>query len=172
MGKLTVTRILCPFDFTCFSREGLEMAISLARSFGAKLHVLHVLLPPPAYVMAQGNYVSGILQDQQKIDRKICQLREAEIESVVSELGGGDTHPHIVGLEGVREDLAIREYAEKIDADLIVMASHGRRGLLRFFLGSTTERVLKGAPCPVLIVRPKEARERDRLTERSGKSRS
>ena len=168
MGSMTdlgVKRILSPFDFTEFCREGLQMAITIARSFQAELHVLHVVVTPPSYVMAQGSYVPGILEDQHRLEGKMAKMRVPEIASEVEALGGGDVHNKILVIEGVREDLTIREYAEVIDADLIVMASHGRRGLVRFFLGSTTERVLKGAPCPVLIVRPEEARLRDRLTD-------
>ena len=165
MSTLTVKKILCPFDFTRFCREGLEMAVTIARQFDAELHVLHVVVTPPSYVVAQGSYVPGILEDQHRVESRIAKEREPEIEAEVQALGGGDLRHKVVVMEGVREDLVIREYAETIGADLIVMASHGRRGLVRFFLGSTTERVLKGAPCPVLIVRPREARERDRLTD-------
>jgi len=168
MASPGVKRILCPFDFTSPSREGLEMAISLAQAFGAELHVLHVIVTPPAYVMAQPNYVQPILEDEARLAPKMARQREPEIAAEVEALGGSDVLAKIAVQEGLHEDLVIREYAEQIAADLIVMASHGRRGLARFFLGSTTERVLRGAPCPVMIVRPKAVRVRDRLTDGEG----
>lgn len=167
MGTSTFKRILCPYDFTAPSVEGLEMALSLTRVYGAELYVLHVIVTPPGYVMAQGNYVQGILEDEARLTPRMASQREPEIAADISKLGGDDLQVKIAVEEGLHEDLVIREHAELVDADLIVMASHGRRGLARFFLGSTTERVLRGAPCPVLIVRPREITKRDRLTDGS-----
>ena len=116
------------------------------------------------YALAQGEYDQGILEDERRVVERVEGERRPSIERLIASLGGESLRLTVALRDGLHEDLVIREYAEGVRADLVVMASHGRRGVARFFLGSTAERVLRGAPCPVLIVRPKEARERDRLT--------
>jgi nucleotide-binding universal stress UspA family protein len=162
--------IVCPYDFTPNSEEGVEVAVGLARTFDADLHILHVVVVPPVYAIAQGEYVQGIIEDERRVVERAEGERRPSLEHLIASLGGGSLRLTVALRDGLHEDLVIREYTEGVEADLIVMASHGRRGVARFFLGSTVERVLRGAPCPVLVVRPREARERDRLTGLPGAS--
>ena len=162
---LKVELILCPYDFSPSSREGLAMAITVAQAFHCELHVIHVVVTPPPHALSQGNFAGGIRDEEHRLAERLSEELRPKILHDVERLGGAGVEIHAEVREGLHEDLVIREYAELLNADLIVIASHGRRRLARFFLGSTADRVVRAAPCPVLIVRPRFARERDRLID-------
>lgn len=104
------------------------------------LHVLHVL--QPLSIMEPG-VAWGEITDQTRKESVLNNMREkfADIEGAVFAVAHGSP-----GLE-------IAEYAKQIDADLIVIPSHGHSGFAHLFLGSVAERVLRHAPCPVLVLR-------------------
>lgn len=137
-------RILCPTDFTPFSRRALEHAIALARPVGGEITLLHVLLLPlpsidsddePTWMPPGPSPRSELLQQMR------CFTEPADAAGLATRL---------VLRDGVPGDEIVRA-ASALDADLIVMGSHGRRGLDRL-LGSHAERVLRTAACPVLLV--------------------
>jgi len=145
-----VRTILVTTDFSETSRRAFEPAMTLARKFGAKILLAYVeedRLPPLVIeYMAVG--VEDILTKQadQAGDRLQECVRDgfagvADVETVVTM---GSPHVEIVRL------------AEERGADLIVMATHGRGFITHAILGSTAERVLRRAGCPVLIVRDAE----------------
>lgn len=144
-------QILVPIDFSPASRQGLKYAASLAARFHAQLHLLHVVEPP---TLPQWGYA--------RIPRREARLRRAASErlpQLIAECGVGSelVASTQVGL-GVAED-EICDAASGKRADLIVLASHGLGGLQRAFIGSTAERVVRQAPCPVLTVRESVLRE-------------
>lgn len=138
-------RILCPTDFTPFSRRALEYAIALARPAGAEITLLHVLLLPlpssdtddePDWMPPGPGQRSTLLEQM----RRFAEPADAAGLPI-----------RLVLREGIPAD-EILSRAASLETDLIVMGSHGRRGFERWILGSHAGRVLRLAPCPVLTV--------------------
>jgi nucleotide-binding universal stress UspA family protein len=151
-------RFLVPFDFSDHSRAALALAADLARRVGAELQLLHIVVPIVLSVPAIGPTpvpVLGVAVDlPREAERSLAQLAAPLVES------GLRVETHVIESSSIAE--AIRRYAEKIGADLIVMGTHGRAALLRVLLGSVTERTAREAPCPVLLTSSVEAeRESD-----------
>jgi universal stress protein A len=138
-------RILCPVDFSETSRHALGYGVALAQKCGAELIVLHVVEDVPLLTAYAGVPEMELLETAEKSAR-------AELAQLLAGLpaGGGAGQSDVVRGKSHK---AILEYANKVRADLIVMGTHGRSGLDHAFFGSVTERVIRRAPCPVLIVR-------------------
>jgi universal stress protein A len=143
-------RILVPIDFSACSRRALLYALSFARQFGAQLLLVHVVEPmivPENLLMAvpelpeAGGNLLGEAQE------RLAQLARKEIPAEVK----FDT---VVRVGRPYQELI--EAAKAGDVDLIVIATHGYTGLKHVFLGSTAERVVRHASCPVLTVREAE----------------
>jgi nucleotide-binding universal stress UspA family protein len=138
--------IVAAIDPSPAARPVLDRAIDQARKAGTALHVVHVFHPPTALYAMSGSYV---FEEET--------LEEAERRSVWESVGpqletAGD-------IEVVRQDLRgypvtlICEYAEDVDADLIVMGRRGRGGFSSLVLGSTSQGVLTNSHCDVMIVK-------------------
>lgn len=137
-------KILVAYDFSEHSRHAAREARALALQFGASIDVLYVLAQeiPPAYV---GTWRKLILRDLPNITNE---ARES-LRRLLGEDGLQDVEFHVeVGENKAHTEISKYALANKVD--LIVMGSHGRSGLDRMLLGSTTERVIRIAPCPVL----------------------
>lgn len=136
--------ILHPTDFSPESRPAFELACDLARSHGAKLILLHVLERP---VFVHGGAMSvppppPSEDERQTLEQQLQQLQPCPPEVSVERLL----------VEG-EPSVAIIRVAKEKNCDLIVLGTHGRTGLKRLLLGSVAEKVLRGAPCPVLTMR-------------------
>jgi nucleotide-binding universal stress UspA family protein len=140
---MTPTNILVPVDFSAHSERALDYACSLAEKLGAKLHLVHAIgagLPELNAVIT---------------DSMLAKLREgslADLTKIASAREGIATFGRIMIEPGDARD-GILEAARACAADLIVIGSHGRRGLSRLVLGSVAEDIARRAPCPVLVVR-------------------
>lgn len=140
-------KILAAIDASPAARGILEKAVAHARLTGGELHVVHVFQPPSSVYSMEGIYV---IEDErfEEAERKMVWGDAAEI------LDGSD-------LNWVRADLngypptAIVEYANEIDADLIILGTRGRGGFSALVLGSTSQAVIHDATCDVLVVRTK-----------------
>ncbi len=137
--------ILVPTDFSEAGDAAIEYAIDLAQQLGAIVHLLHVVTLPVYGVaeigMAHASAIAqkSMLVAQDSLDRLAERLRDrVEVAPVRLEMGDA------------RE--VIDRVAEDVHADLIVMGTHGRKGLSRWFMGSVAESVVRTAPCPVLTV--------------------
>lgn len=145
--------ILVPYDFSEHSQKALETALDLGRRFASDIHLVHVIAPPiVAYpTMAPAAVPPASL---------LIELRSAA-ERALAEVVAGVADPpgKLEGrvAEGAATAETIRQAAEQLGADLIVMGTHGRTGLARVFLGSVAERTLRLAPCPVLMVWAEES---------------
>ena len=142
-------RILVPVDGSEASRKGLDQAIKLAKSTGAKLKLVHVvneLLFDPGYVPS--------LYSEPAI-RALREAGQAVLRASVDEATAQAMTPESELIEtlGIRAADAIVDQAGQWPADLIVMGTHGRRGLQRLAMGSDAELVLRRSPVPVLMVR-------------------
>jgi nucleotide-binding universal stress UspA family protein len=135
-------RILAPVDFDEASLKGLEMAAKLAQPNDGTVFVLHIV-PVDMDVTGMPKYVD-LIKSQESLDHeKLTAIAKQHLSGVKWE---------ILDEMGQPADV-IAKVATKLAADLIVMVTHGRRGLARLVEGSVAEKVLREAPCPVLAVR-------------------
>jgi nucleotide-binding universal stress UspA family protein len=152
-----IKRILAPTDFLAPSLAAVDEAASLARRFGAEVVLLHVHEPP--YVGNPDPYVVSASFRLLVAERR--RLAGEQMGMVQNRLSG--QHAKCRALIGAgRPAEEIVAAARKQKADLIVMATRGHTGAKRLLLGSVAERVVRGAPCPVLTLRPRTASERSR----------
>ncbi len=148
-----ITHILVPVDFSPASERSLEKALQLARAFDARITLLHIW-SLPAIGYAEG--LAWPIDDLQQAAREALAGLYARTAKV---------HPNTdsVLLEG-NEWRQILETVKSRGCDLVVMGTHGRRGLPRLLLGSVAERVVRLSPVPVLTVGlPKESHEPSRV---------
>jgi len=140
-----IHRILCPLDLSDFSKRAFEHGLVLARWYGARIVALHVFtgFMPPGDESTYPGWLRRVPEARDEIDRELR-------EQVSSPLADGMDVPLVVR-EGdpVSEILA---EAKATAADLVVLSTHGRSGFDRLTLGSVAEKVLRKAPCPVLLV--------------------
>lgn len=140
-------RILVAFDFSDHSREAVRQAREVSGRFEAHLSVLYVIEQEvhPSYY---GRWKNAIRQELPEIEQK---AREA-LKSTLGEENLHDVEVHVeVGRGKAHSEIV--DYGRVQEADLIVMGTHGLSGMERMLLGSTTERVVRIAPCPVLTVK-------------------
>jgi nucleotide-binding universal stress UspA family protein len=143
---VTIGRILCPVDFSDFSRLALDYAVALARWYGSRLTVLHVhhALVPAAAQLAPFAPVEPIVvaaSDLEHIRRRLAAYVPAEAQARLP-----------LEATAVEGDPAREILAEAVSADMIVMGTHGRSGFERLVLGSVTEKVLRRATCSVVTI--------------------
>ncbi|MCB1045112.1 MAG: universal stress protein [Acidobacteria bacterium] len=147
---MNVQRILFPTDLTPLSFRALDDAIGLARSYGAELHVLHAVV-----LFADDPYNPAYhFPDVDRVFHDLRDKAETELSQILKEHHAEDLAVVRVHQRGVAAGPMILEYAEKNHIDLIVMSTHGRRGLSKVLLGSVTEEVVQLAKCPVLTLNP------------------
>ena len=137
---IQITRILCPIDFSEFSRHALDHAVAVARWYEARLTVLCVF----------SNFSA--------IDMPPAMMDENERQRIIAEMRSFTEHvPSDVPLDLRVEEAAdihreILAQAQTLHADLLVIGSHGRSGFEKLLLGSVTEKVIRKAPCPTMVV--------------------
>jgi len=136
--------ILCPLDFEENSLAALDHACRLADDMGATLHLLHVL--PILPMVADEGMALDDKAAQAEANRRLKEIARQRLDQRPYGLHTRVTFPSDV-------TRAILGVARDIDADLILMATHGRGGLRHVVLGSVAEAVVRNAPCPVLTLR-------------------
>lgn len=137
-------RIVVPTDGSASSQQAIDHAVELAASQGATIYGVYVVnIASFSGVPTEGSWegVSAALERE----------GEQALEMVDDAAALRDVPVELVRLEG-RPSQQIVEYADEIDADLIVMGTHGRGGLDRLLLGSVAERVVRSASAPVMTV--------------------
>lgn len=142
-------RILFPSDFSELSLHALDYARTLAETYGAELHVIHVVDEAYQYWMALGPNSLPVGPSPEEMVSASSQ----EIGKFIQEhLGGTSLKVQSRVLVG-RPFMEIIRYAGENGIDLIVIGTHGRGGLKHVLLGSVAERVVRKSPCPVLTIR-------------------
>ena len=139
-------RILCPIDFSDFSRRALDHAVAMARWYNATITTVY--LDPPIEIVGLPAPMVGVPAAWKFNDR-------AELLLDLQRFVGAESAPGIAIDTVVREAPAVSgilDEAAATSADLIVMGTHGASGFERLVLGSVTEKVLRKAACPVLTV--------------------
>ncbi len=144
---MEIKSILFPTDFSEGSAQALQFAVDLAKRYGAKLYVVNVIYD---VVKATGWYVPHVSLDKMYDDIREGAKKELERFGVEELSGMKDLERTI--LTGVPHEEIIN-FAKNNKIDLIVMGTHGRRGVDRILFGSTAAQVVRFAPCPVLTVR-------------------
>jgi universal stress protein A len=142
-----LTRILVPVDFSEPSRKALHYALSLAKSFNAQIRLLHVVeavVFPPDTVVVEPAVLAARLNEEARRCLSAWRKEVASETVVKDDLRAGTPYREII------------EAASETKSDLIVLGTHGRNGLTRLFIGSTAERVVRHAACPVLVVRDRQ----------------
>jgi universal stress protein A len=141
-------KILVPIDFSDCSKKALQYAIPFARQFGAALTLLNVV---------QITYPTGELGPVAPpvAENEAHEASQTALDALVKrEVGAGLPTATEVRFGQPAEEIVLA--AGELDIDLIVISTHGRTGLKHILLGSTTEHVVRRAPCPVLTVREHE----------------
>jgi nucleotide-binding universal stress UspA family protein len=150
--RIQIERILCPTDFSEFSVRALRHATALARRFGARLTVLHVIPQWVPYTHAPAYFPGPMLANP-----ALCRHVEQDVREFAAPAieAGVPVETMLREAEPWRE---IQAVAEELPADLVVMGTHGRGGFEQLLLGAVAEKVLRRAPCPVLTVCHEEGR--------------
>ncbi len=145
MGKYD--KILLPTDYSDTSKKAIPWAVSLAENHDAELILFHAIEEniPPQY------YAAGITSIFE-LDRELKKRASKALDIFMEEIKGKKLKTKKVVVEG-KSDEEIVKYAKENNIDLVVLASHGHSGIERVLLGSTTERVIRKAPCPVLTIK-------------------
>ena len=141
--------ILVPTDFSELAAEALRRAVVIARAFPARIHLLHAFVPPaPAWGLEGDALLPPVDWTEE-----LRQAAHKRLEAQKSSVEGVEITTELREAADAAE--AITEAARELAADLIVIGRHGKKGALaRLLLGSTTERVVREAPCSVLIAMP------------------
>ena len=141
-------RILVPIDFSFVSQQTLDYARELARCFGSEITLLHAVQRiAPGVFPEVAPYLAASGEEFEQAEHRLQLLAQKNRKSDIP----------IQTL--IRSGLAAHEIVEaarELEADLIVIATHGYTGWKHFCIGSTTERVVRTAPCAVFVVRENE----------------
>ncbi len=138
--------IIAAVDFSDISDAVIETAVDFAEKFEAALWVIHIAEPDPDFV----GYEAGPdeVRDQVAEDFR---YQHRELQDQVRTLREDGVNAHALLVQGPTSEKLLEE-AERLDAEMIVMGSHGHGAIYHVLLGSVSEGVIKGARCPVLIV--------------------
>lgn len=151
--------ILVATDFSEASAHAHEAGAALAKASGAKVTLLHIydltsLAPPAAIPRPQ--------RVEHSIETEMRRTIDKELQRIACETFAGVSKVEPVARVHRHAAIGMCEYAEKHQVDVIVLGTHGRSGLTRFFIGSVAEKVVRRAPCSVLAVRPKKSKRKSK----------
>lgn len=144
MSWLPKKTVVVPVDFSTASADALKTGLTLVAK-PSDVHVIYVTAPPIAFNYAEGWALDDPATRMKSAFEHLAKfLESANVTDVKTIIREGDP------------GLMIADYADDLQADLIVMPSHGYHGVKRLLLGSVAERVLRHAKCPVLVLRRPE----------------
>jgi universal stress protein A len=145
---LAIRKILVPIDFSVHSKNALKYAVPMAGQFAAALHLVYVVEPTiyPADLGFGQVVLPGVEEElRQKGGMELQALIEREIAGTV---------PATYAVRTGNPHHEILDEAEEQHVDLIIVATHGHSGVEHMLFGSTADRIVHHAPCPVLTIRP------------------
>src|SRR3989304_5350667 len=144
--KIDIKKILVPTDLSGHTLTSLDFAIDLANRFNSTIYLLHILELHHSYEISTSKIIEEL---------RLLALKELRsyLEKIPKEKIKGINIKEMVTLY-LRGWFGIINFAEENGIDLIIMTTHGRKGLARFMLGSTAEKVISESPCPVLAIKP------------------
>jgi nucleotide-binding universal stress UspA family protein len=147
-------QILVPTDLSEAAEQALDYACELARPLGAQIHLLNVISIPALGVPELGVALTATMIDDLVVENQKALDRLAQTRCT-------DRLGQVMVQTGDARDV-INQVAKDLGIDLIVMGTHGRRGISRALMGSVAETVVRSAPCAVLTVRLREIPHKDR----------
>jgi nucleotide-binding universal stress UspA family protein len=149
---LKIERILVPLDFSPASAEALDFAVWLAKQFHAAIHLVHVYPPDEASsVPGAGHLLFESAEAIERLNEELMGIHRKHVPTF---------RPDSCFIRRGRPYEEIVRLAREIGADLIVLATRGHSGLKHLLLGSTAERVVRNASCPVLIARKRKQKSK------------
>lgn len=141
-----ISKVIVPVDFLDYTDALVDFAVGMAKKLDAGVNFIHVVERAHIY----GDYGGPAIED---FEVKTAQLAEEKMKNLVE--ANRDT---CSGCEGkvMKGDVvsSITAYAQEQEGGMIVIGTHGRKGLEKVWLGSVAERVVKSAPCPTLVFNP------------------
>lgn len=137
-------KILFPTDFSESAENASRYAMSLAKKYGSKVYVIHVI-EPFTYTTEFGIDFSAQLKEMEASARRL-------LDDIVASIKRNNLDVESVLITG-EPFVEIIKYARKEQVDLIVMATHGRSGIEHMLLGSVAEKVVRKSPCPVMTIK-------------------
>ena len=149
-----VKKILAPIDFSPHSMDAMRAAMELAKDVGAEVHLVHVIAPHHIFIPLP-LATSG--EQSRELAREAAMLEQAEEELAhLKKDEFGDSKKVLTFAVVGHPVQKLVDYAKEQVIDLIVMATHGRSGAEHMLLGGTTEKIVRGAPCSVLVIRQRK----------------
>ena len=142
-----IKKVLVPVDFSDYSKSSLRFAVSFAKHFNAELYLVYVVEPmvfPPDFSMGQIAIPSVDVEMDKRASEELNNLAKKEIPA--------EMKSKVIVKTG-KPFVEIIETASEEDIDLIIIATHGHTGIEHVLFGSTAEKVVRKAPCPVLTLR-------------------
>lgn len=139
-------QILVPIDLKVESQAILNVAIAVAKAFGAQVRLIHVAAPEPDFVgyEAGPQYIRDMQADSLRAEH-------VQIQSMAEAMTAKGIETQALLIQGPTTETILAE-AERLGSDLIVMGTHGRRGLAKAFMGSICDEVLRANMIKVLVV--------------------
>jgi len=142
-----INKILVPIDFSDYSKKALQYSVKIAKRFEANISLVYVIEPavyPADFSMGQIAVPAADMDLHERAKEELKNLAATEI---------GETISVEIILKTGKPFVEIIETANDIDADMIIIATHGHTGVEHLLFGSTAEKVVRKAPCPVLTLR-------------------
>ncbi|HMN16032.1 MAG TPA: universal stress protein [Ignavibacteriaceae bacterium] len=143
--EATIKKVLVPIDFSDYSKSALKYAVNISKLFNAEIILIYVVEPviyPLDFSMGQIAMPSFSTEWDVRAKEELDKLAKKEINSSVKTI-----------IKTGKPFLEIIETAKEEDIDLIIIATHGHTGVEHIIFGSTAEKVVRKAPCPVLTLR-------------------
>ena len=164
MKRTNIRNILVPVDFSEMTEPAIEAAQRLGERFGAAVHLVHV---------QEYFYPGGFMAPGAPVPMSMITFRQDDADRIRKQLGElAKKHGIPITNCYIRNDIpvfnGVCKVARQINADLIVMQTHGHTGMARFFEGSHAERIVQHSPCPVLVARKR--RRKANRTPAGGKA--
>lgn len=147
-----IKHILVGIDYSEYSREAARYAVYLAKSFGAEVQFLQVVELPPFYGRGVGQLSGATLKSHLSKEEELKDSTLKEMKKFVNEFETEGLELKFSTACGNAPTEIIR-YAHENDPDLIVLGTHGRKGISKYIIGSVAEKVVRRSPCPVLTVK-------------------
>lgn len=151
---MTPKNLLVATDLTELSEPAIQMAITLAEPFGGTVTLIHVLEPAPTPPGLEAFALEGMPLDwEERLLKGRTEAASRRLADKAASLSTPKAPVHWRLLQG-RLPEALIEEVKILGGDLLVVGTHGRKGVSHFLLGSVAEKLMRGSPCPVLVVRP------------------
>lgn len=145
--ELKIKKILVPIDFSDYSKAALRYAVNFTKLFNAEIILIYVVEPviyPPDFSMGQIAIPTVTTEFDDRAKEELKKLAKNEIPS--------ETNVTTI-LKTGKPFVEIIDTASELDVDIIIIATHGHSGVEHILFGSTAEKVVRKAPCPVLTIR-------------------